>query len=184
MLCTKLIKEEQMTESTPNETKYIVDRILHWSAALLMLGMVSTMGAEIHSTDYTIKGAVLHKQDAINIHLMMGLGLLTLIIGRIFWSAFVLEKHKKPQFKSPLHKGIVTITHLLMYGALFSMIATGVIMISNYEHPLTLLNSLSFAEAGGNLKTFTDARTAHMWMLNAFYVFIAGHVGAAIYSKR
>ena len=184
MLCTKLIKEEQMTDSTPNEAKYIIDRILHWSAALLMLGMVSTMGAEIHSTDYTIKGAVLHKQDAINIHLMMGLGLLTLIIGRIFWSAFVLEKHKKPQFKSPLHKTVVTITHLLMYGSLFSMIATGLVMISNYEHQLTLLDSLSFPENGGNLTKFTDARTTHMWMLNAFYVFIVGHVGAAIYSKR
>tara|TARA_B110001452_G_C14892025_1_gene311788 strand:+ start:212 stop:406 length:195 start_codon:yes stop_codon:yes gene_type:complete len=64
------------------------------------------------------------------------------------------------------------------------MIATGLIMINNYEHPLTLLSSLSFAEAGGDLKTFTDARTTHMWMLNSFYVFIVGHVGAAIYSKR
>ncbi|MGB1296800.1 MAG: cytochrome b [Psychrobium sp.] len=173
-----------MSTETVNGTKYFIDRILHWSAALLMLGMVSTMGAEIHSTDYTIKGAVLHKQDAISMHFAMGLGLLSLIVGRILWSAFVLEKEKKPQFKSPLHKVVVTIMHLLMYGALFSMIATGIIMINNYEHPLNLLGSLSFAENGGDLATFTDARTTHMWMLNAMYVFIVGHVGAAIYSKR
>lgn len=169
--------------SNSNNTRYIIDRVLHWFIALLMLSMVSTMGAEIHAIDYTIKGAVLHKQDAINMHFIMGITLLSLIIGRIFWSTFILEKNKKPQFQSSLHKVIFTITHLLMYGALFSMGVTGLIMINNFEHPLTLLGSL-FSASDTSLITFTDARTTHMLLLNAIYVFIIGHVGMAIYNKR
>jgi len=169
---------------SPSNTNYIIDRVLHWSSVLFILAMISMMGTELHNVDYTVKGPVQHKQDAIEFHFIMGMTLLALIISRIVWSGFFLEADKKPQVKSKLHKWLILVMHTAMYGALISMIITGLIMVNNYEHPLSILSSISFAENGGSLSVFTDARSAHMWMLNSFYVFTAGHIGAVLYSKR
>jgi len=178
------IKYRRIEIMSPSNTSYIIDRVLHWSSVLFILAMISMMGSELHNVDYTIKGPVQHKQDAIEFHFIMGMTLLALIISRIAWSGLFLEADKKPQVKSKHHKRLILVMHTAMYGALISMVITGLIMVNNYEHPLSILSTLSFAENGGSLSVFTDARSAHMWLLDSFYVFIVGHVGAVLYNKR
>jgi len=51
---------------------YVIDRVLHWSSSALILFMLLMMGSQVHNTDYRIKGAIEHKQDAIEVHFIMG----------------------------------------------------------------------------------------------------------------
>ncbi len=58
---------------SPRQT-YIVDRILHWASSITILFLLLDMGTRIHNVDYRIKGAIQHKQDAIEAHMTIARG--------------------------------------------------------------------------------------------------------------
>lgn len=167
-----------------NNNNYIIDRILHWCGSLMLIFMLMMMGSQVHTTNYTIKGAILHKQEAIEIHFLMGLALLTFLVARIIWSKFFLQKHHKPKFKSKLHKVVATATHLALYSAIFSMMLSGMTMVMNYEHPLPILGLLTLSQNDITAALYTNARTIHLWLESSILVLITGHIGAAMYSRK
>ena len=163
---------------------YVIDRVLHWSSSALILFMLLIMGSQIHNTDYRIKGAIEHKQDAIEVHFIMGVLVLLLLLIRFFWSKFYLPQSRKPVFNSPMHKSIVYIVHSLMYLVLFSLIVTGFFMVTNYEHPLHILNLISFSQNQTEKGIFNQANEIHIYLESAIYFLIALHFAGAMYSKR
>ena len=59
---------------------FIIDRVLHWISALTIIFLLFDMGTGIHNIDYRIKGAVQHKQDAIELHVTAAIVLLATLI--------------------------------------------------------------------------------------------------------
>jgi cytochrome b561 len=163
---------------------YVIDRVLHWSSSALILFMLLIMGSQIHNTDYRIKGAIEHKQDAIEIHFIMGTFVFLLLILRFYWSKFHLPQSRKPHFSSSKHKLAVYIVHTLMYFVLFSLIGKGILMVSNYEHPLHILNILTFSQGPTEIGIFNLANKFHLYLESAIYFLIAMHFAGAIYSRR
>lgn len=167
-----------------DKKSYVIDRVLHWSSSLLILFMLLVMGSQIHNTDYRIKGAIEHKQDAIEIHFIMGFLLLVLLLSRIIWSKFFLPEKRKATFNSLMHKNIVRVVHFSLYFVLFSLIVSGVLMITNYEHPLSILNIVSFSLGETKQFIFNQANEIHLYLESAIYFLIAMHFAGALYSRR
>jgi len=139
------------------------------------------MGSQIHNTDYRIKGAIEHKQDAIEVHFIMGFLVLLLLLSRIIWSKFFLPESRKTTFNSLLHNNIVKVVHFSMYLVLFSLIVSGVFMVTNYEHPLSILNIISFSLGETKLFIFNQANEIHLYLESAIYFLIAMHFAGALY---
>ncbi len=163
---------------------YVIDRILHWLSSALILFMLSMMGTQIHNTDYRIKGAIEHKQDAIEIHFIMGALVLLLLFLRFFWSKFYLPESRKPKFSSSTHKLVVYIIHTLLYFVLFALIVTGIFMVTNYEHPLHILNFITLSQGQTKIEIFNLANEFHLYLESAIYFLIAMHFAGAMYSRR
>ena len=151
---------------------------------MLILFMLLIMGTQIHNTDYRFKGAIEHKQDAIEIHFIMGALVLLFLLIRLIWSRFLLPESRKPVFNSAMHKRFVHIVHLLMYLALFSLMATGLIMVTNYEHPLYILNFVAFSVCETNPSVFNQANELHLYLESAIYLLIATHFIGVMYSRK
>ncbi|KGJ93514.1 cytochrome b [Colwellia psychrerythraea] len=167
-----------------DKKSYVIDRVLHWSCSLLILFMLLVMGSQIHNTDYRIKGAIEHKQDAIEVHFIMGALVLLLIFSRIVWSKFFLAESRKTTFNSLMHKNIVNLVHFSMYLVLFSLMVSGFLMVTNYEHPLSILNIISFSLGETRLFIFNQANQIHLYLESAIYFLIALHFTGALYSRR
>jgi cytochrome b561 len=167
-----------------DKKSYLIDRVLHWSASAFILFMLLIMGIQIHNTDYTIKGAVEHKQDAIEVHFIMGFLVLVLLLSRIVWSKYFLPKSRKPKFNSLIHKSIVYAVHFSMYFVLFSLIISGYLMVTNYEHPLYILKLVSFSLGETNQSLFHQVNEIHLYLESAIYYLIAIHFAGALYSRR
>lgn len=163
---------------------YVIDRVFHWSSSVLIMLMLLIMGTQIHNTDYTIKGPIEHKQDAIEIHFIMGFLVLLLLLSRIIWSKFFLAKSCKSTFYSVTHKNIVRVVHFSMYFVLFSLIVSGFLMVINYEHPLYILNLVSFSQGETQRLLFNQANEIHLYLESAIYVLIVMHFAGAMYSRR
>jgi cytochrome b561 len=167
-----------------DKKSYVVDRVLHWASSVLIMFIFFTMGSQIHNTDYTIKGPIEHKQDAIEIHFIMVTLVLFLLFSRIIWSKFFLSESRKPKFNSSIHKNIVRVVHFSIYFVLFLLVVSGLAMVSNYEHPLFILNIISFSEGETEQSLFNQANELHIYLENTLYYLIAVHFAGAMYSKK
>lgn len=161
---------------------YVIDRVLHWLASLFIMLML--MGNQIHNVDYRIKGAITHKQDAIEIHVMMAAVVLIALIARFIWSRFFLPAARKPHYQSKKHQIIVHSIHTMMYLVIFSLMVTGLLMVNNYKHPLTIANLLTFSQSDVSLLLFNQANNLHLFLESAIYFLITLHLIGAMYSKR
>ncbi len=167
-----------------DKKSYAIDRVLHWACSILILFMLLVMGSQIHNTDYRIKGAIEHKQDAIEVHFIMGALVLLLLLSRVVWSKFFLPESRKATFNSLMHKNIVNLVHFSMYLVLFSLMVSGFLMVTNYEHPLSILNIISFSLGETKLFIFNQANQVHLYLESAIYYLIAFHFAGALYSRR
>uniref|UniRef100_A0A486XVB0 Cytochrome b561 bacterial/Ni-hydrogenase domain-containing protein n=1 Tax=Rheinheimera sp. BAL341 TaxID=1708203 RepID=A0A486XVB0_9GAMM len=64
---------------------YIVDRALHWISALLLLFMLLNLSSQLHNVDWDIKGQLEHRQDAVELHAVLGITLLLFTIARLIF---------------------------------------------------------------------------------------------------
>lgn len=167
-----------------DKATYVIDRILHWMSSLLIVAMLSVMGTQVHNVDYRIKGPIAHKQEAIEVHIIMAIVLLILLLSRIVWSKWFLANSYKPQLRSLNHKWLVRSVHGLMYLMLFSLMISGLFMVNNYEHPLHVLSLLSFSQVNTEQSIFYAANNVHLFIKSALYLLIALHVAGVIYSKK
>jgi len=83
-----------------------------------------------------------------------------------------------------MHKLVVYIVHSLMYFVLLSLIVTGIFMVTNYEHPLHILNILTFSQGQTELGVFNLANKFHLYLESTIYFLIAMHFAGAMYSRR
>ena len=167
-----------------DKTRYIIDRALHWCSALLILFLLLDMGTKIHTTDYTVKGAVQHKQDAIEIHLVAGIILLLILAARLVWYRYALPAKHRLTYNSPGHKWLVRGVHSSMYLVLCLLMGSGWLMISNYEHSLNILGLVDFSLDNIDQQLFFSANQWHLWLESGIYALIAFHVAGAMYSRR
>ena len=163
---------------------YIVDRVLHWLSVAAILYLLLNMGSSIHNIDYTIKGAVQHKQDAIALHMSVGLLLFTVLVLRIIWYRFFLDKQYWLCYESNKHKWLVRLVHFSFYAALFLMMITGLVMVNHYEHPLSLFGLIEFSQQVDDRALFFSANKWHLQFESWIYWLIAIHIAGVIYSKR
>ena len=163
---------------------FVIDRVLHWSSSLLILFMLLVMGSQIHNTDYRIKGVIEHKQDAIEIHFIMGFLLLLLLLSRMIWSTFFLPASGKTAFTHVLHKNVVRVVHFSMYFVLFSLILSGFLMVINYEHPLYIVNIVTFSQGQTKTLLFNQANEIHLYLQSALYFLLVIHFAGAMYNRR
>ena len=133
------------------------------------------MGTRIHNVDYRIKGAIQHKQDAIEIHIAVALILLVSLVCRLVWYKFYLHNEHKLKYESVKHKWLVRIVHTTMYTTLFLFMVSGVLMVTNYEHPLNLFNVIQFSETNTNILTFNSANNWHLTFESIIYFLILVH---------
>jgi len=167
-----------------SKKSYKIDRILHWISALAILFLLLDMGNRIHNVDYRIKGAIEHKQDAIEIHIAVALILFFSLICRLVWYQFFLHDEHKLKYESVKHKWLVRIVHTTMYTTLFLFMVSGLLMVINYEHPLNFFNIIQFSEADTNILTFNSANNWHLKFESTIYFLILVHFVGAMYNRR
>lgn len=166
------------------KTSYIVDRVLHWVAALAILLLLTDMGTRIHYVDYEIKGIAQHKQDAVEIHMTYALVLFVSMFARLFWRKFYLHSDYQLQFHSTKHKLVVTVIHSGMYLVLGLLMVTGFFMVSNYEHALHFYQLFTFSDSNTDKLTFVSANDWHLWFESLMYFLLIFHIAGAIYNRR
>ncbi|MEC8328345.1 MAG: cytochrome b/b6 domain-containing protein [Pseudomonadota bacterium] len=167
-----------------SQKSYQIDRILHWISALAILFMLLDMGTRIHNVDYRIKGAIGHKQDAIEIHIAVAFILLLSLICRLVWYHFFLHEEHKLKYESVNHKWLVRIVHTTMYTTLFLFMVSGTLMVTNYEHPLNIFDVIQLSEADTNNLTFNMANSWHLYFESIIYFLILVHFIGALYNRR
>lgn len=163
---------------------YIVDRVLHWVSALVLLFMLMNLSTQLHHVDWDIKGQLLHRQDAVEIHAIMGIILVVLTIGRIVYSHFSETKLNRVQPKSIWHQRFIQITHIALYTCILSLVATGVLLINHYEIPLTVYGIELPPDREGFYDTFPVIRSIHLQLREAIWWLIAIHFVGIMYAKR
>ena len=163
---------------------WIVDRSLHWLSAGLILLMLLNMGSLIHLTDYTVKGDVLHKQDAIESHFIEGSLLLLVMLLRGVWCFGVLPDSLKTQYHSVKHKWVVRAVHSSMSLLVFGFIFSGLVMVTNYAHMIDIIGLIQFSPSEANDLLFTQARDVHLLVESILYWMILLHLAGAIYKYR
>ena len=114
-----------------------VTRLLHWSTALVVLGML-TAGLYADRLDTSTPVGDRQFHAAINIHKSFGMLLLLLVTARLLWR--LTEDTPSLQAMVPLWQRVVARTnHLLLYAGLFVMLISGYVMASSHGEPPRLL---------------------------------------------
>ncbi|BDX06039.1 cytochrome b/b6 domain-containing protein [Planctobacterium marinum] len=163
---------------------YIVDRVLHWVSAFLLLFMLMNLSSQLHHANWDIKGQLLHRQDAVEIHAIMGIILVVLTIGRIVYSHLSKPRLNRVQPKSIWHQRFIQITHVALYICIFSLVATGIAMINHYEIPLTIYGIEFSPDKEGFYDTFPSIHSIHLQLREAIWWLIAIHFVGIMYAKR
>jgi cytochrome b561 len=63
---------------------YIIDKALHWISALLLFLMLMNLSSQLHNVDWDIKGQLEHRQDAVEMHAVIGI---LLVLFTLAWCA-------------------------------------------------------------------------------------------------
>ncbi|MCV2883208.1 cytochrome b/b6 domain-containing protein [Aestuariibacter sp. AA17] len=163
---------------------YIVDRALHWSAALMLLFMLLNLSSLLHNIDWDIKGQITHRQEAVEIHALVGILLLVVTFVRIVMP--FVSKEKIPRIKptSTAHKVFIQATHIALYSCITLLVLTGIIMINNYEIPIHIFGFV----VGDNKEAFYDffpkVHAIHILLKDSIWWLIAIHFVGIMYAKK
>jgi len=168
---------------SPKKTR-IVDRVLHWLSAGAIIFLLFDMGTRIHSIDYRVKGAIQHKQDAIELHVAIAFVLFVTLVGRMVWYRFFLDQAYHLKYESNKHKCLVRTVHLGMYLTLFLFMISGLFMVTNYEHSLNIFGFISLSEANADKLIFNSANNWHLYFESSIYLLIFAHFIGAMYNRR
>jgi cytochrome b561 len=167
-----------------NTKEYIVDRVLHWISALLLLFMLLNMASVIHIVDYKIKGQVEHRQDAIELHTTVGAFLIICLITRIIWGKLYETKIPRTRMKTKRHEIFVKVTHFFMFFLPLLLVASGVVMALNSNISLNILGFDISANMDGYREFFHVARNAHLNLIATIWWLIGIHFVGILISKR
>lgn len=168
---------------SPKNTR-VIDRVLHWISAGAILFLLTDLGFKVHSVDYRIKGAVTHKQDAIEVHFMVALVLFAILVARIIWYRYFLDKSYHLKYESVKQKIFTRLAHFSLYGILFLMMTSGVLMVINYEHSLPVFGLFDLTLPNRESSQFYFAHNWHLTFKKTIYALLFLHIVGVMYSRR
>ncbi|MFZ8201849.1 cytochrome b/b6 domain-containing protein [Alteromonas portus] len=163
---------------------YFLDRALHWSGALLLLFMLMSLSSQLHNVDWDIKGQLEHRQDAVEIHAVVGLILLVLTLARIIFPYFAKGHIPRVVPKGPKHALFIMVTHIAMYICIVLLVVTGLIMVNNYEIPLQIYGFDLSPSKESFFEFFPKVHAVHMLLKQAIWWLICIHFIGIMYAKK
>ncbi|AOT08638.1 cytochrome b [Pseudoalteromonas luteoviolacea] len=163
---------------------YLVDRSLHWFAAFLILFILMNMGAQIHNIDYRIKGQDLHRQDAIETHALMALGLFSLVLARFGWEKLFANRLPRQLMQNELHKKLVKTVHLCFYLILMGLVITGLGMAVNAEVDIHLFGVQLSDVASSNGRFYAKMLDVHLILIDTLWWLIGLHFIGVLYARK
>lgn len=163
---------------------YIIDRALHWIAALLLLFMLMNLSTQLHNVDWDIKGQLLHRQEAVEVHALAGFALLAVTLFRILFPFLTKTPLPRVEPKSPKHGFFIKTTHMAMYLCIVMLVVTGVLMVNNYEIPLTILGVELSPDKDAFYGVFPKIHQIHMLLKQAIWWLIGIHFVGIMYAKK
>lgn len=163
---------------------YIIDRALHWVSALLLLFMLLNLSSQLHNVNWDIKGQLLHRQEAVELHAVVGILLLILTIARLIFPYHTKAKIQRVEPTSKKHSIFIKVTHVALYSCIFLLAATGIAQINNYEIPLTVFGVELPPDKDAFYQVFPQIHQLHMLLKQAIWWLIAIHFIGIMYAKR
>lgn len=163
---------------------YIVDRALHWISALLLLFMLMNLSTQLHHVNWDIKGQVTHRQEAVELHAVIGIILVLLTIARLIFPYLTKTKIERVQPESKKHSVFIKVTHVSLYLCIFLLATTGLALINNYQIPLTVFGIELAPDKEAFYQVFPDIHEIHMFLKQFIWWLIAIHFIGIIYAKR
>jgi cytochrome b561 len=163
---------------------YIIDRALHWISALLLLLMLMILSAQLHNVDWDIKGQLEHRQDAVEMHAIIGIILVLFTAARLLFPFFAKGPIKRVEPKSTRHTLCIKLTHMTLYACIFLLAGTGFLLINNYEIPLTVFGFDLAPDRDAFYSFFPKIHVVHMILKQSIWWLIAIHFIGIMVAKR
>lgn len=163
---------------------YYTDRLLHWVSAFLLLFMLLNLSSQLHNVDWAIKGQLEHRQDAVEMHAFVGITLILFIFARLIFPLVVKSHVKRIEPKTRLHAGFIKVTHLALYVCIILLVTTGIVMVKNYEIPLTIIGIDISPDKNAFYSVFPKFYEIHMVLQEVIWWLIAIHFAGVMYAKR
>lgn len=163
---------------------YVMDRALHWISALLLLLMLMMLSTQLHNVDWNIKGQLEHRQDAVEMHAIIGIILVLFTAARLLFPFVAKGSIKRVEPKSASHTLFVKLTHMALYACIFLLAGTGLLLINNYEIPLTVFGFDLSPDRDEFYSFFPTIHDVHMTLKQSMWWLIAIHFIGIMVSKR
>ncbi|GGF64958.1 cytochrome b/b6 domain-containing protein [Alteromonas lipolytica] len=163
---------------------YLTDRALHWISALLLILMLMNLSTQLHNVDWDIKGQLEHRQYAVEMHAVTGIALLLFTLARLLFPRFLSKPLKRIKPTSPVHALFIKATHFALFATIFLLAATGMLLVSNYEIPLTILGVDLPPDKQAFYGFFPTIYDIHMLLQQTMWWLIAIHFAGILYAKR
>lgn len=163
---------------------YLGDRVLHWVSAILLLLMLMNLSTQLHNVDWDIKGQLEHRQGAVEMHAVVGVTLVVFTVARLLFPYFVRTPIKRIEPRSTSHALFIKATHVGLYTCIISLAGTGLVLINNYEIPLTVLGFDLAPDRDAFYSLFPKVHAIHMALKQAIWWLIAIHLIGILYAKR
>lgn len=150
-----------------------VAMLLHWTMAILILGMIAvglTMG------DYSIQ----YKFLAYNLHKSFGITLLALSAFRLFWR-FTHTPPALPAAMPPVEKRMAHAGHAALYFLMIAMPLSGWVFVSAYaKYPTVFFSLFEVPHLPVAKELGEPAKAAHYWLAMGAIALVSGHALAAL----
>ncbi len=163
---------------------YIVDRTLHWISAFLLLFMLMNLSGQLHNVNWDIKGQLTHRQEAVEIHALIGVILVGLTIARLIFYYLCKTSIQRITPESEKHALFIQTTHITMYLCIFLLAATGIALVNNYEIPLSVFGIDISPDKENFYKVFPKLHDIHIFLKQAIWWLIAIHFFGIMYAKK
>lgn len=163
---------------------YIIDRALHWISAILLLFMLMNLSSQLHNVDWDIKGQLEHRQDAVEMHAIIGIVLVLFTVARLLFPYFVKTPIERIEPKSRAHNLFIKSTHFMLYSCIFLLMVTGILLVNNYEIPLTVFSIDLAPDRAAFYSFFPKVHEIHMILKQVIWWLIAIHFAGIMYAKR
>ena len=168
---------------SPHKTR-VIDRALHWISAVAIVFLLFDIGFKVFTQDYRVKSVIEHKQDAIEVHLLVASLLFAVLMMRIVWYRFFLDRKYWLAYESTKQKVLVRLAHFSMYSALALLVISGLLMVFNYEHPLSIFGVVELSTANIEPELFHRAYQWHLYLEGLIYCLILVHLFGVMYYRR
>jgi len=147
---------------------------IHWTSALLIIGLMIAGFRAAAIADSAAKAAILQ------IHVPIGVAVLVLTLARVGWWLFADRKPDDPAGVPHLQSLAAKAVHVLLYAAIFGLAGSGIAMMI-----LSGAGDILFGTAAGPLPDFWEftPRYGHAVLARLLAGLLILHVGAALYHQ-